>query len=63
MNAASRDHLYRIALGAAVRGNEEALETVLSTLAEPELARLVNTLEVMRDKAESRRTVLLRAAR
>lgn len=63
MTDETRNHLYRVALGAAVRGNEEGLETVLETLGLPELSRFLNTLDVLKDKTEARRTVLLRAAR
>lgn len=63
MRDASRLHLYRIALTAAVDGNEAALDTVMDGLQLPELSRLINTLDVLKDKTEARRTVLLRAAR
>lgn len=51
---------YRLALTAALEGDEPELERALGELDQSELSRLRNALHDMAEKAEARRKVLWR---
>jgi hypothetical protein len=51
---------YRLALTAALEGDETELERALGELDQSELSRLRNALHDMAEKAEARRKILWR---